>query len=57
MTYQDALEYLHIAENAYDAGAYAESADIVRKLAYYAIDKRGGDISEQQRADITLAVK
>ena len=35
MTYQDALDYLRIAENAYNVQAYSESAEIVEKLAYY----------------------
>jgi hypothetical protein len=33
MTYTDAKEYLHIAENAYGVEAYAEAAEIVAKVA------------------------
>ncbi|MGM9705153.1 MAG: hypothetical protein ACI3YB_04085 [Prevotella sp.] len=56
MTYQDALDFLHIAENAYEAEAYSESAEIVRKIACFVIDKRNG-LSGQQRAELTEAVK
>ena len=38
MTYQDALDYLRIAENAYNVQAYSESAEIVEKLAYFAVE-------------------
>ncbi len=33
MTYIDAKEYLHIAENAYNIEAYKEAAEIVEKVA------------------------
>lgn len=56
MTYQDALDYLHIAENAYNAEAYDESAEIVRNLAYFVIRKDNG-LSNQQREEIAEAVK
>lgn len=56
MIYQDALDYLHIAENAYNVGAYTESADIVRRLAYYAIDTRNG-LTPNQRAEFAKAVQ
>ena len=42
MTYQDALDYLRIAENAYNVQAYSESAEIVEKLAYFAVDIENG---------------
>lgn len=56
MTNQDALDYLRIAENAYNVQAYSESAEIVEKLAYFAIDRENG-LSPQQRVEITEAVK
>ena len=52
MTYQDALDYLRIAENAYNVQAYSESAEIVEKLAYFAADIENG----QQRVEINEAV-
>lgn len=56
MTYQDALDYLRIADNAYNVQAYTESAEIVGKLAYFAADKENG-LSAQQRTEIIEAVK
>ena len=51
MTYQDALDYLRIAENAYNVQAYSESAEIVEKLAYFAVDIENG-LSSQQRVKL-----
>lgn len=34
MTYKDVKDFLHIAENAYNVGAYYESAMIVQRMAY-----------------------
>ncbi len=56
MTYQDAQDFLHIAENAYNVGAYTESAEIVTKLVYFVIDRHNG-LSAQQRANLAEAVK
>lgn len=56
MTYQDALDYLRIAENAYNVQAYSESAEIVEKLAYFAVSRDNG-LSPQQRIEITESVK
>lgn len=56
MTYQEAIENLRIAEKAYNAGAYSESADIVRKIAYYAISRENG-LTAEQRDEVTEAVK
>lgn len=57
MTYEDAKEYLHIAENAYNVGAYSESADIVRQLAYFAVAKEGSPLTVEQRDEIIEQVK
>lgn len=56
MTYQDALDYLRIAENAYNGQAYSESAEIVEKLAYFAVSRDNG-LSPQQRIEIIESVK
>ncbi len=55
MTYTDAKEYLHIAENAYNMGAYSEAAEIVKKIARaVALDT---DMPETQRAEIVEGTK
>lgn len=36
MNYEDAMEYLRIAENAFDVQAYEEAAEITEKVAHYA---------------------
>lgn len=56
MTYKDAQDFLHIAENAYNAGEYTESAEIVRNLAFFVIDK-GNALSATQRGTLTEEVK
>ncbi len=55
MTYSDAKEYLHIAENAYSIEAYNEAAEIVDKVARsIAFDT---DMPEFQRTEIIERVK
>jgi hypothetical protein len=55
MTYTDAKEYLHIAENAYRIEAYTEAAEIVSKVARaVAFDT---DMIEIQRDEIVKIVK
>lgn len=56
MTFDDAKEYLHIAENAFNAGAYQESAQIVTRLAYFAADDSNG-LTCSERRELTDGVK
>lgn len=59
MTYEDAKDFLHIAENAFQVGAYTESAQIVQRLAYFAINSENGLTSEQNeeiRKGVILAI-
>lgn len=56
MTYKDAKDFLYIAENAYNIGAFAESAEIVRNLAFFVIDK-GNGLSAEERQTLTEEVK
>lgn len=55
-TYQDAMDFLHIADNAFDAQAYDESAEIVQKVARYAAYESKG-LSREQQATLTEAVQ
>lgn len=55
MTYTDAKKYLHIAENAYDLGAYSEAAEIAENVARaVAFDK---DMPGFEHDDIVKGVK
>lgn len=56
MTFDDAKEYLHIAENAFNAGAYQESAQIVTRLAYFVIAD-DNSLTADEKARLTAAVK
>lgn len=56
MTYTDAKEFLRIASNAFDAGAYTESAQIVTRLAYFAADDSNG-LTGSERRELTDGVK
>ena len=52
MDYKDAIEYLRIAENAYNAEAFSESAEILEKVArYIAYDSE--NLSSEQRKELT----
>lgn len=50
--YQDAKDYLHIAENAFNAQAYQESAEIVENVARY-VAYQGKSLTTAQRAELT----
>lgn len=55
MTYTDAKEYLHIAENAYSIEAFTEAAEIIEKVARaVAFDTNMSDI---QRDEIIKTIK
>lgn len=56
MTYQDAKDFLSIADNAYRVEAYDESAQIITRLAYFVIQKDNG-LTTEQREELTSAVK
>lgn len=56
MTFDDAKEYLHIAENAFNAGAYQESAQIVTRLAYFVIAD-DNSLTFSERRELTDGVK
>lgn len=57
MTYKDAKELLRIADNAFNAGAYVESAEIVEKLAYFVANRKDNGLSAKQSDEITKTVK
>lgn len=55
MTYTDAKDYLRIADNAYNIGAYNEAAEIVEKVSYaIAYDT---EMPSSEREEIIEAVK
>lgn len=54
MDFKDAQDFLHIADNAYRVGAYTESLEIVRRLAYFVIGENG--LSAEERSALTDAV-
>lgn len=56
MNYQDAKEYLRIAENAFNVQAYDESAEIVEKVARY-IAYEGDNLTAAQKAELTETVQ
>lgn len=56
MTYQDAKEYLRIADNALNVEAYTEAVEIVEKLTFFTINKDNG-LNPAQNAEITDDVK
>lgn len=53
--YDDALEYLKIADKAFNVGAYTEAAEIIQNIAYYA----AGDnkLPPDKRTDLIERVK
>lgn len=63
MTYPDAKEYLRIADNAYNAEAYTEAAEILEKVVHaVAFDRelsssRNRDLSSAQYEEIAAEVR
>ena len=58
MTYKDVRDFLHIAENAYNVGAYYESAMIVQRMAYLiAGGPRSNGFTPAENRELTELVK
>lgn len=55
MTYDDALQFMHIAENAYRVEAYTEALDILTRLVHYV--RRGEGMTPEQRETLTRRVR
>lgn len=55
MKYEDAIEYLRIAENAFNIGAFSEAAQIVEKISYAIAYNT--DMPSQQRDELIHKVK
>lgn len=55
MTYDDAQQFMHIAENAYRVGAYTEALEVLTRLAHYV--KRGEGMTPEQCTTLTRRVR
>lgn len=55
MTYEDAKEYLRIADNAYNAEAYTESAGIIEKVVHGVASH--SDMEESRHEEIVAGLR
>jgi hypothetical protein len=55
MTFEDAKQFLHIADNAYNVEAYSQAAEILEKVAYAVAYK--SEMNPSQRKEISDIVK